>query len=142
MLVTRRYGPHAWLARLVALLGAFVLVGQSLLGSVQVCALVEAFGSDCCEVPCANEGGHVASAQESAGPSVAALEAAHSSEGDCSCPFDCTLGCCSPNRAVVAQVTRLDCPIGEGERLGLAEVAQAPPSPDGRGILHVPIRAA
>ncbi|HEX2877147.1 MAG TPA: hypothetical protein VHP33_38115 [Polyangiaceae bacterium] len=140
--MTRSPRPPAALARFIALLAALVLVGQSLLGNVQLCALVGAFSSDCCEAPCADESEHTAAEALNAGPSVAALEAKHGSDGDCSCPFDCALGCCSPNRALVPQVALLDRPLGESERLGLTEIEQAPPAPDGRGILHVPKRAA
>lgn len=126
----------------MALLAAFVLVGQSLLGGVQLCALVEALGADCCETPCADETSRADVSEETTGPSVAALEATHGSDGDCTCPFDCALGCCSPNRAVASQVALLERALGESERLGLVEVEQAPPSPDARGILHVPKRAA
>ena len=126
----------------MALLAAFVLVGQSLLGGVQLCALVGALGADCCETPCADEATHADASEETTGPSVAALEATHGVGGDCTCPFDCALGCCSPNRAVVPRVALLDRPLGESERLGLSEIEQAPPAPDGRGILRVPKRAA
>ena len=134
--------PPAWLARLVALLVACVLVGQSLLGSVELCALTAAFDSECCESPCADGGPHASAEESWAEQTATVLEATHGTDGDCSCPFDCALGCCSPNRALAHEAVALEHPLGESEQLALAGVDHAPPSPDARGILHVPKRAA
>ena len=140
--VTRFQRPPAWLVRFVALLAACLLVGQSLLGSFQLCGLAAALGADCCESPCIDEGPLVAAEEPKAEHAAPTLEVVQHTDGHCSCPLGCALGCCSPTRAVVQQAVMLERALGDSEQLPLSEVAETPLSPEVRGILHVPKRAA
>mgnify|MGYP001553533059 CR=1 FL=1 len=112
------------------------------MGSVPLCAVVGALGSDCCQTPCADDAQDAASDDPGDLSSAVVVEAAHGTDSDCSCPFECAFGCCSPTRAVVEQAVTLDHAMAAGERLALSEVEQTPPSPEARGILHVPKLAA
>lgn len=134
--------PLAWRARLLALLATCVLVGQSLLGSFQFCAIVEALASDCCPAPCAGEAAAAAHEGQSDLGALVVIRAAHAADDACPCPFECALGCCAPARAVVEHAVALGHAVAVSGRLAPGEVEQAPASPDRRGILHVPKLAA
>jgi hypothetical protein len=114
-------------------------VGQALLGSIQLCGLTAAFGTGCCAAP--EAAADAAAQRDSALQTEAAPEAAQGMDEDCSCPFDCALGCCCPARALAPRVVALESARGESEQLDPVAVHESPPSPDARGILHVPIRA-
>lgn len=115
---------------------------QSTLGVGKACALLGALGDACCQSPCAGEGENAESATQGEHSPEIALEADPGAAGGCPCPFDCALGCCSPNRAIVSDVVALDLGIVQSARLPLADVERMPPSPEARGILHVPKLAA
>lgn len=123
----------------MAFLAAFVLVGESLFGGVQLCALAGLVVSDCCESPCADEGDQ-ASAADAEGASIVAVQSPHDAGGSCSCPFDCAFGCCSAKRVTLVPLALLNHTLVESEQLDFPHVEEAPPSPDARGILHVPKR--
>ncbi|RYZ06259.1 MAG: hypothetical protein EOO73_16460 [Myxococcales bacterium] len=131
----------AGLARLAALLVACILVGQSLLGGVQLCAFTGAFGSECCAPVRASEAPSAA-AGSSLDSSASAPQGNQAADPDCPCPFDCGLGCCAPSRALAPRALALDCAVGESKQLELPGREPSPPSPDARGILHVPKLAA
>lgn len=128
----------AWVKRLSALLAVFVLLGQSLLGGNQLCALMASVATDDC---CAGE---AAQAVEAApvGALLGAMDHPHDANGDCSCPFECATGCCSPTRAIVSEVAVLASAVAVSGKLALTEAEQAPASAEPRGILHVPKLAA
>lgn len=127
----------AWLKRLSALLAAFVLVSQSLVGSNQLCVIMASVETGCC----AGEAAEAVEAEPVAALLVG-LDHPHDANGDCSCPFECATGCCSPTRAIVSEVAVLAGAVAVSGKLALTEAEQAPASAEPRGILHVPKLAA
>lgn len=126
-----------WIKRLAALLAVFVLLSQSVASAGQHCALLAALHVECC----ADEADSTAPTEHGHGAKDAA-EHPHDANGNCSCPFECAPGCCSPTRAVMAEVCVFVAAIAASGKLALTEAERTPISADPRGILHVPKLAA